>query len=1061
MRYVTAVVLRVFSYRNTYGSSPTMEFLTSGIVARAFGNKIFAGDLYCYLKIFCALGLIAATMAVLPATKCFAAPARPPVEFFGAQAYGSAQGPYFGLKKGDFDADGNVDFVTTSTHNNFVVFGDSSGAFGLPISIYNFSGGNYFPAVGDFNEDGRSDIAIPYRFFGVRGLAVYLGRADRTFAPPITSHLSDDPQPTYMQVVDYDLDGNLDIIAGAESYDGNSLVFCKGNGDGTFTQGDRVTTTRGISPYIADFNSDGLPDVLYSQTTYGHLIFINPGNSRFGSPTSVALPGDEYAVGVKDVNADGHPDIIMTEEHYPHRWVSVWLGSGPTSYTVSHEAEFERSESVWFGEAADLDMDGKPDLVFNSKNTILIKKGNGNGTFAEPVEIYEGGNGFFLEDMNHDGVPDMVASQSNEFAVTGSGNVVKLINLGSLRFSSAPSVPVTSEVTDIATGNLNFDDLKDIVVVSDEGEIQIFLQIAGREYARQPQDAARPAAGSPLLHIRAAVVVDVNADGKNDILSVGRAVVSGGYNCLLLKSQGDGSYTQSRFSVGPIDLNDLVVSDVNADGKPDLIAVGVEGAWLSTGNGNGTFGTPVVIDQGVGSMGISAADLNGDQRPDLAVLNYSTNKVAIYLNDGSGTFAFSSHLTMPLGVSGIAVANMNYDSYPDILVSNGYGVSVALNYGSGVFNTPVNYPISQMSASGIASADYNLDGHPDVAVMAGRNSMVVLLNNGNGGLSNETIWGGGVETTALVASDLNNDSKPDLLLGSTTSSRGRIKLYFNIGEPQAGGQETEFDYDGDGRADLSVRRPSDNVWHLLRATAGYTAMQFGETGDRMTPADYDGDGKTDVSVFRPANGTWHMFMSQSQTFQAFGWGQNGDLPVPTDRDNDGKTDLVIFRPSNNTWYTRFANGTFAETVFGVAGDKPLVGDFDADGKGDIAVYRPSNNNWYILKSSLGFFIQTWGEAGDTPVTGDFDGDGATDQAVFRPSTGEWYLSQTTAGFAVKTWGVATDIPVAADYDGDGKADAAVFRPSEGNWYILNSTAGIQVQQFGEGGDVPTQSSFNY
>ncbi len=268
-----------------------------------------------------------------------------------------------------------------------------------------------------------------------------------------------------------------------------------------------------------------------------------------------------------------------------------------------------------------------------------------------------------------------------------------------------------------------------------------------------------------------------------------------------------------------------------------------------------------------------------------------------------------------------------------------------------------------------------------------------------------------------------------------------------------------FDYDADGKSDLSVRRPTDNVWYLLQGTAGYTAQQFGEAGDRITPADYDGDGKTDVAVFRPLTGTWFVFASQSQTFQQFGWGANGDLPVPTDRDNDGKADLVVFRPSNNTWYTRYANGTFATTEFGVAGDKPLVGDFDADGIGDIALFRPSNNNWYILKSSLGFFIQTWGEAGDIPVPADFDGDGATDQGVFRPSTGQWFLSRTTDGFGSQNWGQAGDIPVAADYDGDGKADVAVFRPTNGTWYIVNSSTGQLIQQFGQAGDVPTQSAY--
>lgn len=271
----------------------------------------------------------------------------------------------------------------------------------------------------------------------------------------------------------------------------------------------------------------------------------------------------------------------------------------------------------------------------------------------------------------------------------------------------------------------------------------------------------------------------------------------------------------------------------------------------------------------------------------------------------------------------------------------------------------------------------------------------------------------------------------------------------------------KFDFDGDGLADLSIWRPSDNNWHIQRTTAGYMRMTYGVAGDMPTPADYDGDLKTDVAVFRPSEGKWYIHMSQSNTFEVFNWGEDGDLPVPADRDADNRADLVIFRPSNNTWYTRFANGTFATTDFGVDGDKPVVGDFDGDGIGDIALFRPSNNNWYILKSSLGYFVQTWGEAGDIPVTGDFDGDGSTDQAVFRPSTGQWYLSRTTGGFGVQTWGEAGDIPVAADYDNDGKTDVAVFRPSNATWYIVGATGNIRIRQFGEIGDVPTQSSYVY
>ena len=324
-------------------------------------------------------------------------------------------------------------------------------------------------------------------------------------------------------------------------------------------------------------------------------------------------------------------------------------------------------------------------------------------------------------------------------------------------------------------------------------------------------------------------------------------------------------------------------------------------------------------------------------------------------------------------------------------------------------------------------------------------------------------WGpGGAEVLNSDALNRLPLNVPLYLFIDSPASNNSGPYTLRVQDITIGSGQAKFDYNGDGRSDLSVWRPSDGNWYIAEPGAGTIRVQrWGLEGDKLVPADFDGDGKTDLAVFRPSNGTWYVYMSQTQTFQEFGWGQNGDLPVPTDRDNDGRTDLVIFRPSNNTWYTRFANGTFAETVFGVAGDKPVVGDFDGDGIGDIALFRPSNHNWYILKSSLGSFVQTWGVPGDLPLTGDFDGDRATDQAVYRPSTGEWYLSQTTAGFAVRTWGLATDIPVPADFDADGKADVAIFRPSEGNWYIINSTAGIQIQQFGQNGDVPTQSAFNY
>lgn len=269
---------------------------------------------------------------------------------------------------------------------------------------------------------------------------------------------------------------------------------------------------------------------------------------------------------------------------------------------------------------------------------------------------------------------------------------------------------------------------------------------------------------------------------------------------------------------------------------------------------------------------------------------------------------------------------------------------------------------------------------------------------------------------------------------------------------------TPFDFDGDGRSDISVFRPSTNTWYSLLSNSPLSIQNFGAAGDIPVPADYDGDQKTDLGVFRPSTGTWFYLLSQTNTVSQFNWGTAGDIPLPSDVTADGKADLVVYRPSNNVWY---CNPGGSPGSFGNPGDKPLIGDFDGDGKADPAVFRPSTGVWWYAASSAGFVHRAtrWGLADDIPVPADFDGDGKTDYAVFRPSNGVWYVLKSTGGYDIVQFGLSEDKPVVADYDGDGKADIAVFRPSTGVWYMMRSTAGFSAIQWGISTDVPVENAF--
>ena len=221
---------------------------------------------------------------------------------------------------GDFNADGNQDFVVTNfTDNTLSVFlGNGDGTFrqeiGSPFALPSSVAGPIAMVSGDFNADGKLDLAIVNQT--TNNVTILLGNGDGTFAQATNSPISVGTFPVAIAAGDVNGDSHTDIAIVNQS--DNTVTVLLGNGDGTFTAALNSPLKTGQTPTgiaIADFNGDGKEDIAVTDPqTDSVSVFLGLGQGLFAPAFELPVGTNPTAILAANLTSGSLPDVAITDD---------------------------------------------------------------------------------------------------------------------------------------------------------------------------------------------------------------------------------------------------------------------------------------------------------------------------------------------------------------------------------------------------------------------------------------------------------------------------------------------------------------------------------------------------------------------------------------------------------------------------------------------------------------------------------------------------------------------------------------------------------------------------
>jgi hypothetical protein len=337
---------------------------------------------------------------------------------------------------GDVNQDGKPDLVVASGRDRSitVLLGQGDGRFraarGSPVQV---PGGPSEMVLRDLNGDGKLDLVIVnHDSYGVMFL---LGDGNGGFAlapnSPIIMKEGQHPHTHGLEVGDLNGDGQLDLVT-VNSNPDNDVSVVLGDGRGGFTRAPGSPFAVGPSPYpgaLGDLNGDGRLDIIATTTDRSKpqqaasralTLLFGDGRGGFRRSQVPLRTAHPWFVAVSEVNGDRKPDLLAT--HAERSELTVLVGDGRGSFTEMTGSPFDLGHAAWHVAIADVNGDGKADVIAAAGEGVRVMLGDGRGGFqpkrGSPFATGKGAWRLAVGDVNGDGKPDVATSNVESDNVT-------------------------------------------------------------------------------------------------------------------------------------------------------------------------------------------------------------------------------------------------------------------------------------------------------------------------------------------------------------------------------------------------------------------------------------------------------------------------------------------------------------------------------------------------------------------------------------------------------------------------------------------------------------------